>query len=92
MAKLAKQSEVFEQILLSHAEMCYSVALALTRDPDRAQELARHVLTDAWHLRESAEGRAHIKKKLLTGLRQRFLLDRCKPFAIMKEASFAGRA
>ena len=87
-----EQAEIFEQVLLSHTEMCYSVALTLTRDPDRAQELARQVLTDAWHLRESAEGRAHIKNKLLTGLRQRFLLDRRKPFAIMKEASFAGRA
>ena len=73
--KQAEQADIFEQALLSHAEMCYSVALALTHDPKRAQELARRVLTGAWQLRNSANGREDIKRKLLTALRRRHLKD-----------------
>lgn len=92
MTKQAEPAEVFEQVLLSHAEMCYSVALALTRNPERAQELARQVLTGAWHLRDSAQSRDNIKKKLLTALRQRFLQDRREALAVTSEAFLAQRA
>jgi DNA-directed RNA polymerase specialized sigma24 family protein len=74
MRKQAAEAKTFEQVLLSHAELCYSVALALTRDPYRAQDLARHALTWAWHLRDSADGKENIKKRLLEVLRERFLL------------------
>jgi len=88
--KQARLAETFEQVLLSHAEMCYSVALALTRNPHRAQDLARHVLTWAWHLRDSADGEKDIKKKLLEVLRERFLQYYCQvPCSLRNEAALA---
>ncbi len=84
-----EQAEAFEQVLLAHAEMCYSVALALTRDPEQAQELAGRVLTRAWCLRNSARGRESIKTKLLTALRGKYLKDRLDAGAAGNEAGFA---
>lgn len=71
----ARDMESVERVLLSHAEMCYAVAFALTHSPDRAQELARYALTRAWHLRESAGSSKEIKRTLLAALRKRFLED-----------------
>ena len=53
--------------------MCYSVALALTSDPDEAQGLAREVLTRAWRVCPRADTKKDIKKKLLNELRKQFL-------------------
>ena len=77
--KQAERVDTFEQVLLSYTKMCYSVALALTRNPARAQDLTRNVLTWAWHLRGSEEGEKDIKKKLLIALRKRFLSDYRQP-------------
>ena len=71
--KQAETAEAFEEVLISYAEMCYSVAFALTRNPHRAQDLAKYVLTWAWHLPDSAHGKKDIKKQLLEVLRERFL-------------------
>ena len=88
MMKQAEHAEAFEEVLLSYAEMCYSVAFALTRNPHRAQDLARHVLTWAWHLRDSAHGEKDIKKKLLEVLRERFLQHYCQvPRSLRDEAT-----
>ncbi len=76
---MKQTQEAFEHVLLSHTEMCYSVALAMTRDPVRAQNLTRNVLTWAWHLRASADREKHIKIKLLIALRKRFLKDYPQP-------------
>ena len=76
--KQAEQAKAFEEVLISYTEMCYSVALALTRNPKRAQDLARHVLTWAWHRRDSAHSEKDIKKKLLKVLRDRFLQHYCQ--------------
>lgn len=73
MTQQAKHTDVFEQVLLSYAEMCYSVALALTRDSRQAQELATRALTWAWHRRDSADAARDIKKTLLKALREQFL-------------------
>lgn len=62
----------FEKDLLSYTEMCYSVALALTRDRFDAEDLARDVLTRAWLTRRPGERRV-TKEELLTGLRKRYL-------------------
>jgi DNA-directed RNA polymerase specialized sigma24 family protein len=88
----AEQVEVFKQALLSHAEMCFSVAFALTRDPDRAQDLAAHVLTRAWQLRDSVNGRHDVKKTLLTALRKRYLEVGCGVRAGRNDAVLAGGA
>ena len=75
--KQAEHAETFEEVLLLHTKMCYSVALALTRDPHRARDLTRHVLTSAWELRDSARSE-DVKRKLLEALRERFLQDYCQ--------------
>jgi hypothetical protein len=80
--------DTFEQVLLSYAEMCYSVAVALTGNPHRAQDLARHVLTQAWHLRDRADGGKDIKKKLQEALRKQFLRYYCPvPCHLRNEAT-----
>ena len=68
-----KQAVNFERVLLSHVEMCYSVALALTHNPSAACNLTRDVLAWAWNLRDSAGFKTGIKMKLLTALRERFI-------------------
>ena len=90
MVKQAKRAEAFEQVLLSYAEMCYSVALALTRNPRRAQNLARYVLTWAWHLRDSAHSKKDIKRKLLEVLRERFLQHYCRVPCSLRNGSTPG--
>lgn len=67
------QMEVFEQVLLSYAEMCYAVALALTHDRVDARDLAMEVLTETWNLRGKANAVKHIKYTLLVALRKKFL-------------------
>ena len=76
--KQAVQAEAFEEVLFSYAEMCYSVALALTRNPHRAQDLASYALTCAWSLRDTADSEKDIKRKLLKVLRERFLQYYCQ--------------
>ena len=71
--KQTQEADRFEQLLLTYVEMCYSVALALTRNPYDAQDLARAVVIAAWHLRGNAGARTNIKMKLLTALREEFL-------------------
>jgi DNA-directed RNA polymerase specialized sigma24 family protein len=87
--KQVEQVEVFEKALLSHTEMCFSVAFALTHNPNRAEDLARRVLTEAWRLRGSADGGHGIKKKLLTALLKGYLNDCLEASAFENEAANA---
>jgi len=87
--KHVEQTAVFEQVLLSHTEMCYSVALALTRNPNRAQDLARRVIIEAWQQGDSTNGRNGIKTKLLTALRRSHLNDRFDVCGAEREATVA---
>lgn len=66
-----------DQKLLSHVEMCYSVALALTRDPVLGQRLARATLLWAWQRQATGGGLGggDVKMALLRELRGRFLRD-----------------
>jgi len=73
MSQQAEHTGAFEQGLLSYTEMCYSVALALTRDSHQAQELATRVLTWACQQRDGAHGGKDTKKRLLRELREQFL-------------------
>jgi len=87
-----KQAVNFERVLLSHVEMCYSVALALTRNPDRAKALARYALTWAWRRCESPDDQKDIKRKLLKVLREWFLQYCCHtPCSLRNEAALAER-
>ena len=63
----------FEQVLLSNTEMCYSVALALTRNPGRALSLAKETLLWAWPLGEGEWDAGGIKRTLLSELRGRYM-------------------
>jgi DNA-directed RNA polymerase specialized sigma24 family protein len=89
-AQQVKQPEEFEQVLLSYAEMCYSVAFALTRNPRRAQDLARYALTWAWHQGDNVDGRTSIKQKLLKALRERFLDHYCQPSCGLRTTETSG--
>jgi DNA-directed RNA polymerase specialized sigma24 family protein len=73
MMKQAKSAEVFEQVIISYARMCYSVAFALTRDQKHAEDLAKHTLTWAWNMRDRSDSKKDIKNKLLKIMRERFL-------------------
>lgn len=66
-----------EQVLLSHVDLCYSVALALTRDPASGQRLARATLLWAWQrqMETGPLGGGDVKMALLRDLRSRFLKD-----------------
>ena len=69
-----KQYVELEKVLLSYAEMCYSVAFALTHNPRHAHDLARYALTWVWRTRNTIDGGPTIKQDLLKVLRERFLL------------------
>ena len=77
--KQTKHTEAFEQMLLSYVEMCYAVALTLTRDPYDANTLTREVLEWAWHLRNRANATKNIKMTLLMAMRQRFIENYRQP-------------
>ena len=85
--KQAKQVENFELVLLSYVDLCYAVALALTRNQDDACNLTRDVMTWAWNLRDSSDSKTGMKMRLLTALRERFLQHYRRP-----ELSLAGTA
>lgn len=68
-------AEAFEDILLAHVELCYSVAFALTANPGDARDLTRYVLTWAWHLRDTVDIEVGIKAKLLSTLRKTYMRD-----------------
>jgi DNA-directed RNA polymerase specialized sigma24 family protein len=63
----------FERVLLSHVELCYSVALALTQDPNRAAKLAKETLSWAWQRSGGAQDADAIKMTLLSELRDRYV-------------------
>jgi len=88
--KQAKHTETFEQMLFSYVEMCYGVALTLTRDPEDANTLTREVLEWAWHLRNRANATKNIKMTLLMAMRQRFIENYRKPLCTpQKHAAIA---
>lgn len=73
--KQAAQSEAFEQVLLDHVDLCYSVALALTQHPRDAQNLTRNVVSTVWQRFESTGNTTGIKLVLLSELHSKFLRD-----------------
>ena len=86
----AKQRAELEQVLLSYVDMCYSVAFALTRNPHRAQDLARYALTWVGRMRDNVDSRPPIKQELLKELRERFLLHYRQSPCSLEEAATSG--
>jgi hypothetical protein len=76
MLETPETSADFERQLLAHVELCYSVALELTRDFRRAEELSRDTLLWAWQNQWDLSDAAAIKMTLLRELRCRFLNSR----------------
>ncbi len=64
-----------EQLLLSHLELCYSVALALTRNVNLALALTKDTLLWAWQRNDGSWDEDIMKKSLLRELRDRYLRD-----------------
>ena len=62
----------FGQRLLNQVELCYSVALALVRNPKEAETLARETLEWGWNLPRGVRDDRALKMVLLTELRRRF--------------------
>ncbi len=92
-AMMGKDPE-FERTLLSHVDLCYSVALALTHNPDRAAALAKETLSWAWQHNGGAWDRDSIKRVLLRELRDRYLLQsrttRNNPASRVRQLQTAG--
>ncbi len=63
----------FERALLSHVDLCYSVALALSHDPNGAVALVKETLQWAWQCNEGARNADTMKMALLRELRTRYL-------------------
>ena len=72
MTSVCREKAAFERGLLKHVELCYSVALALTGVPRRAEELARETLEWGWHLQHEPRDDRALKMVLLSELRRRF--------------------
>lgn len=90
--QLPKHTNTFEQTLLSYVEMCYAVALALTRNPEDARNLTREALLCVWHLRDRADAQKSIKETLLKVLRERFLQYYRHTPTLENQAVLAGMA
>lgn len=73
------RTDAFECTLLTYVSMCYSVALALTRDSVSATKLTREVLTWAWQLPADAKNPSNVKSILLTEMRERYLRTQRQP-------------
>ena len=77
--KQTARGEEFEKVLLCYVETCYSVALALTRDAHKAEELAHDVLARAWRLGAKLGSSRGVKMELLGMLRKRFIKNYQQP-------------
>ena len=63
----------FEQALLSNVELCYSVAMALTHNPNQASALAKETLLRAWQGDNDGVWDVDtIKMRLLREMRDRY--------------------
>jgi hypothetical protein len=78
MLETPETSADFGRLLLTHVELCYAVALELTRDSRRAEDLARETLLWAWKNQWGLSDAAAIRMFLLRELRGRFLNSRHK--------------
>jgi len=67
--------EIFDQVLLSCEELCYSVAYALSGDQDNVRDLEREILKWVWDLLDSEDGRIEIKRRIIKVLHKRFMQD-----------------
>ena len=63
----------FEQVLLSHVEVCLGVAFALTHDMNDARDLTQEVMEWAWYCLDRKNVPRDIKKTLLIATRNKYI-------------------
>ncbi len=73
--KHVMRAETFGQLLLAQVEMCYSAAVVLTRDPNKARKLTREAVTQIWHLRNGADDSVGLRQNLMAALRDLYKLN-----------------
>ena len=64
-----------EQVVLSHLELCYSVALLLTRDVNLALALTKDTLLGALQRKDGSLDSETVKRALMSALRDRYVRD-----------------
>lgn len=74
-AKGEERSPAFDELVLSHLDMMYAVALKLTRNPNDAQDLTQATLLKALRFHNKFKEGTYIKAWLLTILRNTFIND-----------------
>ncbi|MDZ4858736.1 MAG: hypothetical protein SGI88_07110 [Candidatus Hydrogenedentes bacterium] len=79
---MSDQQRQFEQLLLSHVPLCFSVALRLTNNREHARSVTRDVLTRAWELSDQPDLHRSIKPRLLAMLRKRIEQRAQEPTAL----------
>lgn len=67
------RSTAFDELVLSHLDMMYAVALKLTRNPNDAQDLTQATLLKALRFHDKFKEGTYIKAWLLTILRNTFI-------------------
>ncbi|MBI4559854.1 MAG: sigma-70 family RNA polymerase sigma factor [Candidatus Hydrogenedentes bacterium] len=69
------RSEEFEQLVLEHCDLLYTVALRLTHNPADAEDLVQNTLVKAMRFHHRFKKGTYIKAWLLTILRNTFIND-----------------
>jgi RNA polymerase sigma-70 factor (ECF subfamily) len=69
------RSPDFDELVLSHLDMLYAVALKLTRNPADAEDLAQDTIVKALRFHDKFQKGSYIKAWLLTILRNTFIND-----------------
>ena len=71
------RAQEFEQALLAHVKLCYTVASGLTGNAADARRLTREVLSRAWRLRAElwTDREPAIKAYLLSAVREQYLRE-----------------
>ncbi len=70
-----ERSPEFDELVLSHLDMLYAVALKLTRNPVDAQDLTQNTVVKALRFHDKFQKGSYIKAWLLTILRNTFIND-----------------
>jgi RNA polymerase sigma-70 factor (ECF subfamily) len=71
----ATRSADFDELVLSHLDMLYAVALKLTRNPADAEDLTQDTIVKALRFHDKFQHGSYIKAWLLTILRNTFIND-----------------
>lgn len=74
--KRNRMAITYSETLLEYVPLCYNVAMALTKDCERARDLTLETIVCVWQERADDATTRGIKTVLLTALRNRYVRDR----------------